>query len=335
MGQVATFVFILSSLVSSVAFSQLFQKTWMNVPRETRRCDEVARRFGENLNRLTSVEIYWAGAERQNPTTCDVKISYLSEVELGFVSSVDPLAIFSCGAYRSEQECSLNLEHERQVQQAATGLTNWLSYCYKQSGSFSQRPFVAVVESIGKSPLQLIMADGIVDGLPIDGWPRALEEMASTAQIQKWQVATITQESYLTKYDHKLKIRLYNPERLWLTQLNVAPTLARATCDAQIGSVRSFLAQSKTPPLGVFCSDEFTRAIKLMIISLQNPAIPEGIGLIDDPKVYLTLAECMEKIAPTADFYHNSLHKKVLGGYCHEGTAGHTIAIFEDTGKGL
>jgi hypothetical protein len=329
------YLFLLSTfIIYSTQAANLYHRQLNGYPRGTG-CEVTVEDLSKRFSQATGVEIYWAGVTKENSETCDIKISYISEKELDYISTLDlpGMGALSKGSHRKLSDCESDLTREVNLFKKSTGLTPWVSYCYEEKKYQDEFPFIVVIEAAGKPALNFFSSDTSMSITPSLGWPKTLASFIKTIGEQKISVASIDVRSSFS-ISNRLTIRLYEKERKHLRFDGIADHKDPSICDKQIDEVKLGLSKAKNPPIGVFCGKYSQEMYQLGIVSLQSDIL-EGSNLRfnEDPKQFNSLESCQADIRPTLEFYRTKLQKDALSGICVNGSGQFRITVIEEKKK--
>lgn len=312
--------------------AEIYQHKVRQYPRGTG-CESAAADLSKRFSIASGAEVYWAGTEKEDATTCDLTISYLADKELEFTSTLDLSGHGSSrkGTARSLADCMADLSREISVFRKSTGLVPWLSYCYQENTLLNGLPFVPVVEGFGNSTLRFFTSESIVGITPEIGWNQMLSILLKNASQQGLSIASVVARPYLTASNKEITVRYYSRERLYLRVEGIAEHSSSAICREQIADVEAGLATAGRPPLGVYCGKYLHNQYRLGIIGLTSDVLGiANIKAVEDPKQFGTLNACRAALPGMLDLYRDKLGKKVLTGMCADGTGRFRITVIEE-----
>lgn len=279
-------------------------------PKSELGCAETARSLGEKFTKVTGQTVFRARCEKELKESYDIVIIYVTPQPVRFVSTRNELA----GPFRTMPDCLAALPNEVQLFSSATGLTPFVSYCFKEL-ELGLKPYVARIDGWGDAKLLPLRFEQTVYAAGVDGAPEVLDAVLKAAKASGIPVhrATFDQDGSQTK----LVIRFYGSgmDQIYHSQYFKMNEVAQyypletgsplGACRSQLDeSAKEFSSTFATPGIWFCASDTLMFGAKLYLIRIRRQ---EGIRSDMIPDRYLTFDECNREKPSVRDWYEKTL----------------------------
>lgn len=262
-------------------------------------CKKTARVLGEQFTKVTGQEVYRASCENESKEGYEILLTYVATAPIQMVSTIQESGGLGYnGIYRTLSDCQSSLPNESKTFMESTGLTPFVSYCFKES-AISLTPYLARIDALGEAKLYPFRFEGTIFAGQID---KSQEVLDAVLKATKDSGIGVHQVTFAHDGSLKLVVRFYGSakETVFHSQYFKMDEVARysslgtrnpmGACRQQLSESEKGFSSSFTQPGIWFCAwDGMLFESKLYLLRIRRQ---EGINAETLPDHYSTFEAC-------------------------------------------